>query len=45
MRGPLMPSFYIQPMAREADAWKLGGFTMTHREDWEQSGQIQTYPQ
>lgn len=38
-----MPSFYIQPMVREGDAWKLGGSTRGHREDWEQSGQVQAY--
>jgi hypothetical protein len=38
-----MPSFYILPMAREGDAWKLGGSTRALGEGWEQSGQIQSH--
>ena len=38
-----MPEFFIQPMVKVGSEWRLGGSTRDHKEDWETTGQIQTF--
>jgi hypothetical protein len=40
-----VPPFFIQPMTRFGNEWKLGGSTRGYETNWDQSGQIQTFVQ
>jgi len=37
------PEFMLQPMVKIGDEWKLGGSSHAWTENWDQSGQIETY--
>jgi RNA polymerase sigma factor (sigma-70 family) len=42
--SPDHPDFFVQPMVKVADQWKIGGSTRAYTPNWDTGGQIEEYP-